>query len=253
MKVLVVAEKENGIAEVWVTIGRKWWCFRAPLRDILLALGVAKVPCYRWMWKGVRIAIGGFEITPVGVPLTEEAPFFMLRTTYKKKYGIGDKLLKNTFVRGIPLLYIRGEREAIMVLDEPPPLTETSLARKIPDKRKAALDAALWLVSPFVKGHTVRFVRIRPKWQVKVSHLYILAELGLLYRLGKFYYFLYNPLNKSLEEIRQTYPDLREIIYPRRPYAKKCNWDALRRLTREDIAAVYAFKKWLIKKTKGRE
>lgn len=79
-------------------------------------------------------------------------------------------------------------------------------------------DDEVWRrVETYVEKHLIRpigLVKVSPK-QLGRRALKLLAQKGMLFRFGRFYYILYDKLKRSFAEIKLLYPSPLEIMVPK--------------------------------------
>jgi len=154
---------------------------------------------------------------------------------YAKKYNIKKKTIRKLIGKEefAPQLHIRDKRGRVWVLfeDKPPPADLLLSLRRRVRERKDTTDWVKWMNERLSKFTGVRLVRIRAQPQHK-HKMYYWARHSVLFRGGRFYYYLYNPLGKSLEEIKETYPNPVDIMFPRPQMGKE------KRIRWEDIIPV---------------
>lgn len=140
---------------------------------------------------------------------------FLRLSNYCRKYSIsqswGTYLWRLGFVRGVRL-----SPKIVLVEDIPYEratdafLDEDALYERIAGRLRKQV------------GMPVALVRVGVH-SVGRRGLTILAKRGLLFRVGRFYYALYDTMGRSIHELKFVYPDPNLLLVPR--LARSINWD----------------------------
>ncbi len=252
LRLLVIVKEEDKI-HVWQLFDGNGSVYFKGTENILPALtGAVEGKLRRLRGKGVVVYIGWLHENACILPLwgakgkqkdTSDMVFISV-PHYAKKYGIAETKVRKLIGREevVSQVHIWDKRGKLWALfeDKPPPIISLLTSRhKMGEKRNT--DWVKWMNEKLSKFAGVRLVRVRALPQHK-HRLRYWARHSVLFKGGRFYYFLYNPLGKSLQEIKEAYPNPYEIMFPRpttEGKMRQIRWEDIVPVKEEDIMRIY--------------